>query len=204
MSGGPGPPSVRCFQSIHAHHPHTSHARAQHHQARTGSRKTGHTQRSHSSAPSAHRAPLNAPPPPAEGNGTATRSQLAGLRRRYLQAMRARIPPERRGARWLVDKALSNAWLVGHIALMMPRVRRWGEARTEGGCMVDRSGSRGWMQNGKAHRMAPCQLAAPASPSAVPAGLPGACGASPRRCRPVIVSAVFLPGQGALELQPDQ
>ncbi|EFN54239.1 hypothetical protein CHLNCDRAFT_135761 [Chlorella variabilis] len=55
------------------------------------------------------------------GNGTVTPTQLTQMRRRYLAAMRFKIPVEHRGAKWLVDKALSNAWLVGHIALMMPQ-----------------------------------------------------------------------------------
>ena len=46
---------------------------------------------------------------------------LRALRRRYLSGMAARIPPEHRGSRWLVDKALNNAWYVGHIARLMPR-----------------------------------------------------------------------------------
>lgn len=63
---------------------------------------------------------LSSLPLPAK-NGTVAEAQLGQLRRRYLAAMRSKIPGERRNATWLVDKALSNAWLVGHIALLMPR-----------------------------------------------------------------------------------
>jgi len=59
-------------------------------------------------------------------NGSADARLLAELRQRYLSGMRARIPAERQlGASWLVDKALANAWLVGHIAAVLPEVGGW-------------------------------------------------------------------------------
>jgi hypothetical protein len=73
----------------------------------------------------------------AAGNGTVTPGLLASMRRRYLSSMRAKVPVDSRGARWMVDKALSNAWLLGHIALLMPEASGWGVLRAgwAGECM---------------------------------------------------------------------
>lgn len=149
----------------------------------------------------------------AAGNGTVTPTQLTQMRRRYLAAMRFKIPVEHRGAKWLVDKALSNAWLVGHIALMMPQVggRQQGRAAMVRGCRLGHAGhsSRSLQYTALARLTSPAaasfalRLPSMCGPRAgCGAGLPGACGAAPRRCLPVRLPAELLPREGVLVLQP--
>ena len=48
-----------------------------------------------------------------QGGGEVAAERIAAVGGRYMQEMRGRLPPEREGARWIVDKMLRNAWWVG-------------------------------------------------------------------------------------------
>jgi hypothetical protein len=47
-----------------------------------------------------------------QGGGEIEAARIAAVGGRYIKEMRERLPPERAGARWFVDKMLRNAWWV--------------------------------------------------------------------------------------------
>ena len=47
-----------------------------------------------------------------QGGGEIEAARIAAVGGRYIKEMRERLPPERAGARWFVDKMLRNAWCV--------------------------------------------------------------------------------------------
>eukprot|EP00887_Chlorella_sp_A99_P000461 scaffold17.g461.t1 len=52
--------------------------------------------------------------------GEINAADIAAVGRRYVAEMRARLPAEHKGVRWIVDKMLRNAWNVGFIQMMLP------------------------------------------------------------------------------------
>ncbi|KAL4439889.1 hypothetical protein ABPG75_002890 [Micractinium tetrahymenae] len=53
-------------------------------------------------------------------SGQVEAARIALVGRKYLDEMRGRLPEDRRGARWVVDKMLRNMWNIGFIAMMLP------------------------------------------------------------------------------------